>query len=128
MSKIIDWSGYGWLTQERWGQIHPDKPWNWYDETCVKTVNNELHLDIQYHPKEFDINGSLVTSLFGTGLITCETDFSFGTFEIEAKLPQGSGLWPAFWLYPRNAWPPEIDIFEAYSKNSNYRNKLLKAI
>jgi hypothetical protein len=25
MKKTINWSGYKWLTQERWGNIHPDK-------------------------------------------------------------------------------------------------------
>ena len=33
--KKIKWCGYEWLTQERWGQIHPVKPKAWYDETAV---------------------------------------------------------------------------------------------
>ena len=24
--KTINWSGYEWITQERWGDIHPEKP------------------------------------------------------------------------------------------------------
>jgi len=33
MSKeTIHWSGYEWLTQERFGEIHPKKRFNWYDE------------------------------------------------------------------------------------------------
>jgi hypothetical protein len=51
------------------------------------------------------------------GAIT--TKFSFaqklGYFEMEARLPAGKGLWPAFWLMPVGGrWPDagEIDVFE----------------
>jgi len=45
---------------------------------------------------------------------------TYGFFEVEAKLPIGVGLWPAFWLYghPGND-RPELDIYEAYSGGSN---------
>lgn len=45
---------------------------------------------------------------------------TYGYFEMEAKLPYGRGLWPAFWLINRddqsmpNPLRPEIDIMEAY--------------
>lgn len=43
----------------------------------------------------------------------------YGYFEIEAKLPEGKGVWPGFWLFNHDlpAYPskrPEIDIMEAY--------------
>jgi beta-glucanase (GH16 family) len=50
---------------------------------------------------------------------------TYGYFEMEAKLPVGKGLWPAFWMINHddervataNFFPPrpEIDIMEAYS-------------
>lgn len=118
---IIDWSGYKWLTRERWGIIHPEKSYNWYDPSCVKVFDGTLNLDIKYNPKSFVIDNKQIHSLYGTGLVCCQTDFGLGTFEIRAKLPQGRGLWPAFWLYPVDSWPPEIDVFEGYSGKRNYK-------
>jgi beta-glucanase (GH16 family) len=53
---------------------------------------------------------------------TIDTDgkkyFTYGYFEIEAKLPVGKGTWPAFWLLNHDAsgnHRPEIDILEAYA-------------
>jgi beta-glucanase (GH16 family) len=40
----------------------------------------------------------------------------YGYFEIEAKLPKGKGVWPAFWLFNQiGEKRPEIDIMEAYA-------------
>ena len=40
----------------------------------------------------------------------------FGYFEIRAKLPDGPGVWPAFWLLgvDRSDRVPEIDVLEYY--------------
>jgi beta-glucanase (GH16 family) len=50
---------------------------------------------------------------------TLDTDGKFqqtyGYFEMEAKLPNGKGTWPAFWLFAHpGERRPEIDIMEAY--------------
>ncbi|WP_299628257.1 glycoside hydrolase family 16 protein [uncultured Tenacibaculum sp.] len=49
-------------------------------------------------------------------------EFTYGTIEVKAKLPQGHGLWPAIWMLghdiDKNTWPAcgEIDIMEYVGK------------
>lgn len=48
--------------------------------------------------------------------------FKFGRLDFRAKLPQGQGIWPAFWMMPEQSvygsWPKsgEIDIMEMIGK------------
>ena len=120
----IQWQGYKWKPQERWGTVHPDKPFVWYSPNCVRVDEwGYLHLETrkdrqrkyeEYYNKEYDPK-------YGVGLICSVLNFSYGYFEIEAKLPSGQNLWPAFWMWGADSWPPEIDIFEGYTnKNNSY--------
>ena len=38
MKDRFQWSGYEWITQERWGQIHPNKSFCWYDPSAVEMI------------------------------------------------------------------------------------------
>jgi beta-glucanase (GH16 family)/Ca2+-binding RTX toxin-like protein len=54
---------------------------------------------------------------YTSGLITTETSFTqeYGYFEMRAKMPEGQGLWPTFWLLSASKeWPPEIDPVESH--------------
>ncbi|MFB0612688.1 glycoside hydrolase family 16 protein [Aurantiacibacter poecillastricola] len=60
------------------------------------------------------------TRPFTSGKLTTEglASWTYGRFEMRAKLPQGQGTWPAFWMLPENSdygsWAAsgEIDILE----------------
>lgn len=110
----VDFGGYKWLKQERWGQVHPDKPYVWYDyESVIKHNDNHLSLLSSYKPKFFeDIKR---TSQMSVGLISSIDEFSYGKYDLEVKMPDLAYSWPAFWMWSWSDWPPEIDIFEGYS-------------
>jgi beta-glucanase (GH16 family) len=55
-----------------------------------------------------------------------KVDWTYGRFEIRAKLPQGQGIWPAIWMMPTDLeihgeWPScgEIDILELCGHEPN---------
>lgn len=67
-------------------------------------------------------NSALKDIAYGSGALNSNAHFSqlYGYFEIRARFPEGRGLWPAFWLLPRDgAWPPEIDVVEELGHEPN---------
>jgi len=126
----INWCGYEWLTQERWGEYHPNKAIVWYDPSQIVIYKNLLKLGCAYNPKVFTTVNEKSSEMkdivipFGVGLISCTNKFGYGTFELEAKLPNKQpNAWPAFWMYAFESWPPEIDVVEGYAnKNGSYFN------
>lgn len=51
-------------------------------------------------------------------------EWVYGRFEARMKVPDGQGMWPAFWMLPTdpvNSWPisGEIDIYESVGQSAN---------
>lgn len=124
---MIKFAGYNWRTQHPWGDFHPHFPNQWYDPSCVDVTDGVLRLQTKHHYREATVNGTNIhKNKIGVGLVSSETPFTYGIFEADVMLPMGTGLFPAFWLYGVKTWPPEIDIFEGWSrKNGLYTSKYI---
>jgi beta-glucanase (GH16 family) len=90
--------------------------------------NNERQLYTKENHKVQ--NGQLIITAKKEGSVYTSTkittkgkkEFQYGRIEIRAKLPVGTGIWPAFWMLGSNidtaGWPKcgEIDILEYVGK------------
>jgi beta-glucanase (GH16 family) len=102
----------------------------WYKSTQVSEANGAVTLTANKQSTVGQpINGSVQTYPYVSGMLstgklstngTPKWTGSYGYYEMRAKLPSGTGLWPAFWLLPVNdKWPPEIDIMEMLGNDPN---------
>lgn len=129
-----------WRFGQPWGDFHPGDLAQYYGtEGQLTYVSPDgLVLELRHRPKTY-IKSQLpewrrtpeipdeFTIPYGVGLVTSRVGWKYGWFEAEIKLPDGKYHWPAFWLTGENSWPPEIDIFEAYSREiPSYSRKGLK--
>lgn len=100
----------------------------WFQSSQVHVANGQLALVAQRTPTEgTDANGSPKEYACRSGMATTYPSFSFayGKVQVVARLPFGTGLWPAIWLVPQDGtWPPEIDIIEHWGTQSTARSTL----
>ena len=99
-----------------WGEFHPAYLIQYFHRDAVSWNRNMVSISSVHKPKSF--NG--LTIPVQIGVVQSVRCFMFGYFEAELLLPESCGQWPAFWLTGGKSWPPEIDIIEAYSRDSNY--------
>jgi beta-glucanase (GH16 family) len=107
-----------------WQPYHPDFPHQWYDPDQVKRTGDGVEFSAIEKPRYFPALKR--TILYAIGKIRSKEGYKYGIFIVTAKLPTGKGLHAALWLSGLYMWPPEIDIVEAYSKNTIDFNKYNK--
>jgi beta-glucanase (GH16 family) len=102
-----DTGGHGWGNKERqyYTKLRPEN---------ARVENGNLIIEARKEP--MDTNKYTSVRLVTKG----KEEFTYGRFEIRAKLPRGRGSWPAIWMlaaeqsYGDSYWPDngEIDIME----------------
>ena len=122
------------LDQSNWtyeiGDGSPNTGWGNGEQEYYTSSNDFVGggvLTIQ--AKKEDVGGYHYTS---TRIKTQnKVKFTYGYVEAKIQLPQGNGLWPAFWMMPNNSvyggWPNsgEIDIMEARGRLINQSSSAL---
>jgi len=77
------------------------------------------------------VNDAKVAGSYTSTRIITKNNFLYGRLEARAKLPSGTGVWPAFWMLGANittvGWPDcgEIDIMEYVGYDPNVVNSAL---
>ena len=128
------------VDQSKW---HPRYPWGgllldqsqWAVPEMLSQKDGWLHLGAkefkqktavpnwminQQQAKELGLNikNDTVYLDYLTSCIWSIDTFRYGYFECRAVVPEGKGLWPAFWLFGQNG-KDEIDIMECKGERSN---------
>lgn len=90
--------------------------YEWYRPSQDQVSGGVLRLIAQRVPTQGETaNGSPKEYGCRSGMVTTYPGFRFtyGYVQVVARIPSGTGLWPALWLAAASLkWPPEIDILE----------------
>jgi beta-glucanase (GH16 family) len=104
--------GHGWGNNE----------WQYYTNNSNNSFLQDGKLIIKAIKEEYEGSSYTSAKLVTQGL----AEWTYGRFEIRAKLPIGQGMWPAFWMMPNDLekygdWPAcgEIDIMEYLGQEPN---------
>lgn len=137
--KDLSYSGYElkWMDDFEGTSLNRD---NWNVETHEPGwVNSELQEYVDSDENIYVQDGNLIIKPIKTvdaegnvsytsGRVNTQNkqDFTYGLFEVRAKVPEGQGYLPAFWMMPTNEnlygqWPRcgEIDIMEVMGQQNN---------
>lgn len=122
-----------WYPRYPWGGLLLDQS-QWAVPEMLSQKNGWLHLEAkefgqktavpnwminQQQAKELGLNikNDSVYLDYLTSCIWSVDTFRYGYFECRAVVPEGKGLWPAFWLFGQNG-KDEIDIMECKGERS----------
>lgn len=102
----------------------------YYTRDNVSVKDGSLNIVMKKQSKVFTQKGDSTkkaTAQYSSGKITTQNKFSvkYGRVDFRAKMPTGTGVWPAMWMLSNDArygsWPlsGEIDVFEGRGRTPN---------
>ncbi|HEY0306618.1 MAG TPA: glycoside hydrolase family 16 protein [Acidobacteriaceae bacterium] len=123
----------GYLDQTKWSNSYvntstfdTDRPL-WTSDAFDFLPGGGIRLRADNRPTTVPANHPGLNKLYTAGAITTYGSFSqaYGYFEVKARLPKGSGMFPAFWFLAQNVgiYPPEIDVFEGQGADPTYQDE-----
>jgi len=139
-----EFDGKGAINSEKWfhqTQLPPGGDWfggliNHYTNREENTFVSDGILNIVAKKESFEDQGEL--KQYTSARLNSKFTFTYGRVEVRAKLPTGTGTWPAIWMLSKNIdedgafwdlegygttkWPVcgEMDIIEHWGKNQNF--------
>ncbi|MDU7442426.1 MAG: glycoside hydrolase family 16 protein, partial [Clostridium sp.] len=104
-----------------WGWGNNELEYYTDSEKNIYLEDGKLNLKAYYEPKIFSEIDPNRVAPYSSGKITTKDKFAFkyGRVDFRAKLPKGTGIWPALWMLPNDdvygpwAASGEIDVMEA---------------
>ena len=123
-----------WSALDYWGNHYVGSDQQYYSNPLTESINpfsvanGSLSIKAQPTPSGFNaagksyVSGEITTAprnQYGTNPGGVGFSQKYGYFEMRAKLPPGSGFWPAFWLMPLGNNDAEYDIVEGLGNNTD---------
>ena len=122
-----EFDGSGWPNAQKWSYDVGGHGWGnnelqYYTERRLENCHLDRGvLNIVAWQEQFEGSSYTSARLVSRG----KGDWTYGRFEIRARLPRGRGTWPAIWMLPtewtygNGGWPDngEIDIMEHVGYN-----------
>ena len=139
-----EFEGRGALDPDKWfhqTQLPPGGSWfggiiQHYTDREENSYQKDGFLNLVAKKEVFDDQGE--TKNYTSARLNSKFALTYGRIEVKAKLPEGTGTWPAIWMLNKNInedgaywdnkgfgtvnWPVcgEIDIIEHWGKNQDY--------
>lgn len=95
--------------------FNPDVENTFFEPGQVSVSDGLLRLRLESRKVTDPLGGARYSHVSGVVHTGASFSFTYGYAEARILIPQGEGLWPAWWMLPMPVdehWPPEIDITE----------------